>query len=159
MKKATLSEKQILFITNYIMQENKNATKAAVDAGYSEKTAKQKACSLLKDGVVCACVCVGERLKQEFLQVNSKLKDENGRIVNNNYVLEKRLEILKSSLQKVPKKVWDYEKRKYVDDGKVIVDGAVACKVLNDIERSLSALPDDEFNKKTIEEFYKILEN
>ena len=151
-KKQLISKLKEQFIINYVLQEQKNATAAAIEAGYSEKTATQKASSLLKDEVVRTCVRVGELIKQELTAVNPENK------INNDFVMKKRIEILNSSLQKIPKKVWDYDKREYVDNGgSVILDGNTACKVLNDIERSIADNVDDKVSEETINSLIEVL--
>ncbi len=148
MKKVNLTEKKEKFIFAYARQEHKNATAAARQAGYSEKTAKQKASALLKDEVVASCVRVCEQFMRE-----QKCENE----VNSDFVLQKRIKILESCLQVVPKKVWDYEKREYTDNGKVIVDPRAACMVLSDIEKSLPEESADKHSQEVLDKLFEIL--
>ena len=47
-KKKSLTTKQLAFVQSYIKGSERNATKAALSAGYSKKTAAQQASQLLK---------------------------------------------------------------------------------------------------------------
>lgn len=51
---TTLNNKQLVFVEEYL--RTNNGAQSARKAGYSEKTAKQKACSLLKDPKIMAYI-------------------------------------------------------------------------------------------------------
>lgn len=150
-RKDLLSDKCFSFILNFALQEEKNAAEAARQAGYSAKTAKQKANTLLKDKVVASCVRACELLIMQFKA------EEVNQTVNKDFVLEKRLKILESSIEEVPKMVWDYNKRQYIQEGMIMSDGKTACMVLRDIEQSMPEDKDDKHSAAVLQKLFEIL--
>ncbi len=65
-----LTEQNIQFIEEYLKNKCKNATKAAIAAGYSEKTASSQASMLLKHPDV------SEYLRQRKAEMAQALRDE-----------------------------------------------------------------------------------
>lgn len=49
MVRGSITKQQKLFVDNFLKRRKKNATAAAIDAGYSEKTASSQASQLLKN--------------------------------------------------------------------------------------------------------------
>lgn len=71
-----------LFIAAYL-SNNKNGTKAAIEAGYSEKTAHAKACALLKDPRVSSAILEAEdKLLAKHNMTAESVLMQLGRIVN-----------------------------------------------------------------------------
>ena len=64
------TEQQKLFIDNYLKNRKKNQTKAAIEAGYSKKTAHVQANQLLKNPLVL------EYLEKREKQLEKELKRE-----------------------------------------------------------------------------------
>ncbi len=148
-KEKVLSEKQIRFIYEYLALEKENATEAARRAGYSEKTAKQKASSLLKDETLLACLHAHEQLKAIEKKVNS---------IDENFVLNKRLDILEVSTRKIPVNVWNYSTHKNEKVGERCVDGRTATMILRDIADSISTKTDN-VDEKTFERLISVLQD
>ena len=65
-----LTEQNVQFVEEYLKNKCKNATKAAIAAGYSEKTASSQASMLLKHPDV------SEYLKQRKAEMAQALRDE-----------------------------------------------------------------------------------
>lgn len=65
-----LTEQNIQFVEEFLKQKCKNATKAAIEAGYSEKTASSQASMLLKHPDV------SEYLRQRKAEMAQALRDE-----------------------------------------------------------------------------------
>lgn len=95
-----LSAKQQKFIDEYML--DLNATKAAIRAGYSPKTADSQGWRLLKKAEVVTRV---EELK---LQRSTKT------LVDAEYVVSGLKEVANRCLQKAPVMDWDYEKKEFV---------------------------------------------
>lgn len=141
---------QIAFVYFYCSDVHKNGAEAARKAGYSEKTAKQKAASLLKDERVCALIHAYEQIKAVDTKVNPKSD------INAQFILRQRIEILENCKKKVPKKVWDYDKHKSVKIGEVMLDPKSAALVLRDIEASLEG-ENSKWTDEQITELFDIL--
>ena len=148
-KQKVLSEKQIKFIYEYLSDGKKNATAAAKRAGYSEKTAKQKASSLLKDKTLLACLHAHEQLKALEKKVN---------LIDENFVLNKRLDILETSTRKIPVNVWNYSTHKNERVGERCVDGRTATMILRDIADSISTKTGS-VDEKTFERLISVLQD
>lgn len=148
--KNELTEMQIAFVYYFLEDNKKNATEAARKAGYSEKSAKQKANALLKDSRIVACIRTHEQLKGFENKVNPKSD------INAQFILQERIEILKNCKKKIPKMIWDYDTHKSVKAGEEMIDPRSAALVLRDIELSLD---DDKKNwtKEEINELFTIL--
>lgn len=149
-KSGELTEMQIAFVYFYCNNKEKNGAESARQAGYSEKTAKQKAASLLKDEKVLTLIHAYEQLKALETSVNPKEE------INAKYILNQRIEILENCKKKVPKKVWDYDKHKSVKIGEVMLDPKSAALVLRDIEASLDG-DDSKWTDEQITELFEIL--
>lgn len=65
-----LNEQRKLFVNEYIKLRCKNATQAAINAGYSEKTAQSQASQILKDSYV------QEYLEQQKSEISKGLQQE-----------------------------------------------------------------------------------
>ncbi|EGP5709385.1 terminase small subunit [Enterococcus faecium] len=70
MSKKSLSNQQKDFIKHYLALRKKNATQAAINAGYSEKTAASQASQLLKNPKI------SEYLKKEEEALTKALHEE-----------------------------------------------------------------------------------
>lgn len=154
-------ERRIDFVAYFLATDN--ATESAIKAGYSKKTAKQQASRLLKDERVCTLIRTHEHIKAivENEEKSKQKKETNSASeevekINSEFVLKKRIEILKSAMERTPKKVWDYDKGAWVEDGKVISNAKAACMVLRDIENSLDE-SDKDLSEETIRDFIKAL--
>lgn len=67
-----LNEQRKLFVDEYIKMRCKNATQAAINAGYSEKSAQSQASQILKDSQVAEYLQkrkneIAKELQQEFV--------------------------------------------------------------------------------------------
>lgn len=67
---VALNEQRKLFVNEYIKLRCKNATQAAINAGYSEKTAQSQASQILKDSYV------QEYLEQQKSEISKGLQQE-----------------------------------------------------------------------------------
>lgn len=67
---VALNEHRKLFVNEYIKLRCKNATQAAINAGYSEKTAQSQASQILKDSYV------QEYLEQQKSEISKGLQQE-----------------------------------------------------------------------------------
>ena len=65
-----MNEKQKLFVKHYLL--DRNATKAAISAGYSEKTAKQQGSRLLTNVDVAAAISVSAQKIAEKLDISAE---------------------------------------------------------------------------------------
>lgn len=141
----------------YFYGNEKNATQAAKAAGYSEKTAKQKANSLLKDERVCALIHAHEQLKAIEKKVNSKKENEKP---DKAFVLKTQLEILTTSIKKIPIQGWafDEKQKKMVQTvvGEKMVDAKAALAALSEISAGISEHKSS-VSEQTIKEFIDVL--
>ncbi len=149
-KSEEFTELQLKFVYFYCADENKNGAEAARKAGYSEKTAKQKANTLLKDKRIRALIHAHEQLKQIETQVNPKNE------VNAQFILQERIDILQSCKRKVPKMIWDYNEHKSVSCGEEMIDARSAALVLRDIEASLDS-EDSNWTQSEKDKLFEIL--
>ena len=53
--------------------------------------------------------------------------------------------------------VWDFQNRKYVEQGTILADGKTACMVLRDIEQSMPEDKDDKHSAAVLEKLFEIL--
>lgn len=130
-KSEEFTEMQLKFVYFYCSDEKKNGAEAARKAGYSEKSAKQKANTLLKDKKICALIHAHEQLKRIENEVNPKTK------INSKFILEERIKVLENCKKSVPITVWDYETHKMKEVGERMLDPRSATVVLRDIELNL----------------------
>lgn len=155
MGKGVLSDKQIRFIFYYLQNGKKNGTDAAKKAGYSEKTAKQKAHSLLSSQDVLVCIRAHEQLKALDKKVNSD--DDKIKNVDAVFVLKERIKILEDCTKKVALTEWDYNTHKAKVVGEKMLDPRSASLVLRDIYDSLES-DNKNWSDEDKERLFKILE-
>ncbi|MCM1115619.1 MAG: terminase small subunit [Clostridium sp.] len=102
------TEKMNKFCQEYVVDYN--GTRAAIRAGYSEKTAAVQASRLLKDPNVIRKI--KEHQKQQVEE--SCISEE--------WVIKSLLEIYEKCMDAKPVMVWDSSKHKYVESGKYEYD-------------------------------------
>lgn len=112
-----LTAKEERFCQEYIIDYN--ATKAAIRAGYKEKSAAVQGSRLLKKDNVAARVC---ELQEQFNK--TRCFDEKTRI------LKELWDVYEKAMQKTPVMVWSQEAHAYVPSGEWAFDGKTATKAM-----------------------------
>lgn len=112
-----LTAKEERFCQEYIIDYN--ATKAAIRAGYKERSAATQGSRLLKNDNVTAYV---RELQEEYIKNNCF--SEKNRVMNELWGIAER------AMQKTPVMVWDSAKHAYVPNGEWAFDGKTATKAL-----------------------------
>lgn len=113
-----LTAKEERFCLEYIIDYH--GTKAAIRAGYSEKSAAVTASKLLKKANIAARVRENQRIYNE-----TRCFDEKDR------VLAEAWNIYDIATAAKPVLEWDYSERKYVETGEYQIDGRTAAKALD----------------------------
>lgn len=123
-KKTKLNSLQDRFCREFIVDYN--GTRAAIRAGYSEKTAKQQAEKLLsKDNIL-------SRIRELQIEEYNKMS------VTNESVLLKFLEIYDRCMQVEPVMIWNSEEKMYVESGQYTFDSKGAISALTKIGEYLA---------------------
>ncbi len=126
-----LTKKQKDFITYYL--EDGNGTRAAIRAGYPEKSAAQMASKLLhKNESIKAALSEERKLRREALGI-----DENWSVLQLRDVLEKCKE-------PVPVLEWDSDEHAYVNKGVYQFDSKGALGAIKQINELLGIGKEDE---------------
>ena len=129
-----LKPKQIRFCEYYVALGG-NATKAAIAAGYSEKSARQQGSRLLTN----VDIVVYTRVLQKLLIKSSGLSKES--------LLLDLVEIKQRCLQQTPKQKWNYEKHQFEDSGEFTFDAKNAIKAIAQIEKMCEFSKQDDEGK------------
>lgn len=130
-----LTKKQTDFVFYYL--EDGNGTRAAIRAGYPEKTAAQMASKLLhKNETVKAFIRETQKQRREALNI-----DENWSVLQLQDILQKCKE-------PVPVLEWDSEQHAYVNKGKYQFDSKGALGAVKQINELLGITAGEE-NKGT----------
>ena len=111
-----LNAKQQLFVASYLM--HKNATKAAIDAGYSEKTARTIGPRLLQN------VAIKEAVQEKVQTLTEKLG------IGPEYILNSLKNVAERCQQAVPVLEWDAESKSMRETGEWKFDAPGASKAL-----------------------------
>lgn len=117
-----LKPKQIRFCEYYVALGG-NATKAAIAAGYSEKSARQQGSRLLTNVDIVAYT----RVLQKLLIKSSGLSKES--------LLLDLVEIKSRCLQQQPAMEWNYDTHQYEETGEFVFNANGAIKAINQIEK------------------------
>lgn len=117
------------FCLEYIIDYN--ATKAAMRAGYSEKSAANAGYRLLKKDEILARV---REIQEEFNKTRSF--EEKARVLMETWNLYEVATAAKPVLE------WDYDEHKYVETGEYQIDGKTAGKALELIAKMSGLLTD-----------------
>lgn len=112
-----LSAKIERFCAEYIVDFN--GTRAAIRAGYAEKSAAQQASRLLKNDEVSARV-------RELLEIYNKEHC----YAEKDRVLAEAWEILSIAKEAKPVMVWSSDRHEYVETGEYQIDGKTAVRTL-----------------------------
>lgn len=118
-----ITKKEDRFCQEYIIDYN--GTKAAIRAGYSEKTARVTASKLLSKANIAARVRQLQKEQADRLQLSADL------------VLTKLYETLSRCMQAQPVTEWDYDEHKMVETGEYTFDSKGATKALELIGKHL----------------------
>ena len=112
-----ITAKEERFCQEYIIDYN--ATKAAIRAGYKERSAASQGSRLLKNAEVAA------RVRELGEQYNlTKCFNEKTR------VLKELWDVYERAMQKTPVMVWSQEEHAYVPSGEWAFDGKTATKAM-----------------------------
>lgn len=129
-----LKPKQIRFCEYYVALGG-NATKAAIAAGYSEKSARQQGSRLLTNVDIVAYT----RVLQKLLIKSSGLSKES--------LLLDLVEVKQRCLQQTPKQKWNYETHQFEDSGEFTFDAKNAIKAIAQIEKMCEFSKQDDEGK------------
>ena len=130
-----LTKKQRDFIFFYL--EDGNGTRAAIRAGYPEKTAAQMASKLLHNS---------ENVKEEIKAIQKQRRDALN--IDENWSVLQLQDILQKCKEPVPVLEWDEEKHAYVNKGKYQFDSKGALGAIKQINELLGITSGEE-NKGT----------
>lgn len=146
-KKLTFREEK--FCMEYIIDHH--GTKAAIRAGYSEKSAAVTASKLLKKANIAARV---REIQEEFNKTRCFEDRER--------VLAEAWDLLAIAKAAKPVLEWDYNERKYVETGEYQIDGRTAAKAIEIIAKMggmLTESHEHKFGEGGIEVNIKVAEN
>lgn len=133
-----LKPKQIRFCEYYVALGG-NATKAAIAAGYAEKSARQQGSRLLTNVDIVAYT----RVLQKLLIKSSGLSKES--------LLLDLVEIKQRCLQQTAKQRWNYDTHQFEDSGEFTFDAKNAIKAIAQIEKMCEfSKPEQEKNEITV---------
>jgi phage terminase small subunit len=111
-----LSEKHELFVMAYL--KNLNATEAAIEAGYSEKSARVQGSRLLTNADIRARIDELLERRKEKMELDA------------DFVIGRLLEISEMCMRAKPVMKWDYEERQLVETGEYTFDSSGANKAM-----------------------------
>lgn len=112
-----LKAKEERFCQEYIVDYN--ATKAAVRAGYKERSAATQGCRLLKNDKVASRV---RELQEQYIKDRCFAEKDR--------VLKELWEVFERASQKTEVMEWSQEKHEYVPTGEWTFDGKTATKAI-----------------------------
>lgn len=118
-----LTRKEEKFCLEYAVDYN--GTKAAIRAGYAEKSAAKAACKLLKEARILDRVRRLQKEQAERLCLSSDL------------VVIRALELLDICLAAKPVMIWDYENHCWEKSGEYQIDSKGAAKALEILGKHL----------------------
>lgn len=123
MTETRLSYKEERFCLEYICDYNQ--TKAAIRAGYAEKSAAKTGCRLMKDPRIQARIRQLQKEQAERLMLTS------------DHVLLELWDVYQKCMQVVPVETWSYELHEMVKTGEYQFDSKGATKALEMIGKHL----------------------
>lgn len=123
-EKRKLTDQQELFCQEYLVDYN--GTKAAIRAGYSEKTARAQGSRMLTNVDILTRVRAIQKERLDKLAVTQES------------VILKLLDIYDRCMQSKPVKEWDYSEHKYVETGEYVFDSKGALNALKMIGEYLA---------------------
>lgn len=109
-KKKKLTPKERQFVSAYLKDISRNATQAAITAGYSEKTARQIAASLLSKVYI-----------QEAIEVVIGRIEEKS-LVDATYVIKNLREVAERCMEHVPAMEFDRVEKKLIQKTQAVID-------------------------------------
>lgn len=112
-----LKAKEERFCQEYIVDYN--ATKAAIRAGYKERSAATQGCRLLKNDNIASRV---RELQEQYIKDRCFAEKDR--------VLMELWEIFERAMQKTDVMEWNHEKHEYIPSGEYTFDGKTATKAL-----------------------------
>lgn len=119
-----LTPQQELFCQEY--RVDYNGTKAAIRAGYSEKTAAAQSARLLRNVNILTRVRAIQKERFEKLAVTQEL------------VLLNLIEVYNRCMQAKPVTEWDYDEHKYVETGEYTFDSKGALRAMEMIGKHMA---------------------
>lgn len=123
MAETALTDKKERFCREYVIDYNQ--TKAAIRAGYAEKSAAKKGCSLMKEPEVVAYIRQLQKEQAERLMLTS------------DRVLIELMDVYQKCMQAVPVEEWDYDLHTMRETGEYQFDSKGATKALEMIGKHL----------------------
>ena len=139
-----MNEKMERFCEEYIVDYS--PIKAALRAGYSEKSARAHSYKLLKRKDVIEKIC---EYQENFIK--------NGLLDNKNRVLRELWEMYERAVQAKPVTVWDKELKEYVETGEYQFDDKIAMKCLEFIAKLGGMLSEKEDGKTAKKDSFEII--
>ena len=130
MAETALTDKKERFCREYVIDYNQ--TKAAIRAGYAEKSAAKKGCSLMKEPEVAAYIRQLQTEQKERLMLTS------------DHVLLELWDVYQKCMQAVPVEEWDYDLHTMVKTGEYQFDSKGATKALEMIGKHLGMFDKNE---------------
>ena len=131
-EEKALSHQKERFCLEYIVDYNQ--TKAAIRAGYAEKSAAKTGCKLMKDPRILARIRQLQKEQADRLCLSSDL------------VVIKLLELVDICMAAVPVMKWDYDAHEMVETGEYQIDSKGAAKALELLGRHLGMFDRKEQN-------------
>ena len=143
-KKTKLTDRQERFCREYILDYN--ATKAAIRAGYSEKTAYSIGSENLKKPELLARVRELQKEQAEKLCISA------------DWVVMQWVEVYRRCMQATEVLIWDYDEKKMVPSGEYTFDSKGALNALEMIGKYLGMLDSKQGSQKDKNEISKLYE-
>ena len=143
-KKTKLTDRQEKFCREYILDYN--ATKAAIRAGYSEKTAKSIGSENLTKPDLLARVRELQKEQAEKLCISA------------DWVVMQWVEVYRRCMQATEVLIWDYDEKKMVPSGEYTFDSKGALNALEMIGKYLGMLDSKQGSQKDKNEISKLYE-
>lgn len=143
-KKTKLTDRQERYCREYILDYN--ATKAAIRAGYSEKTAYSIGSENLKKPELLARVRELQKEQAEKLCISA------------DWVVMQWVEVYRRCMQATEVLIWDYDEKKMVPSGEYTFDSKGALNALEMIGKYLGMLDSKQGSQKDKNEISKLYE-
>lgn len=136
MKKKEFTEKQKRFCEEYV--KDLNGTRAAIRAGYSERSARQSANDLLSEPDI------KQYVSQLQSEISKKLK------IDAEWVLNRFVEISDRCMQAVPVMIFDPETKEYVESGEYKFDSNGANKATELVAKHIGFFEKDNKQQRAV---------
>ena len=131
-KTSELTPRETRFCQEYILDYN--ATKAAIRAGYSEKSAGANAWKILRRPGIRRCIAALQQEQKERL------------CLNGDRIILELFDLLKKCKEPVPVRVWSRTEKRYVETGEYKFDSKGALKIVELLMKHLGMLGHDAEN-------------